>query len=94
MKPHMVWSVPTPRVTTPNRLRADLEASLAHQQQVVGIEAGETVGDFFKAVVRAGIPLSDPLASIEFGNSQCPTGRLVAERDEHGHWEIREARRS
>lgn len=77
------------RITTDSTLMEDLRASV-QQVQRRGLDAGSTWGDFKRAVERLGIADDTPLASIEYGCSQFPTGRLCVELDDHGYAELRE----
>lgn len=89
-----VTSITTPsgeRITTNRTLANDLRLTLARE----GVAYGDTLGDLFEALIRGGARMNEPLGCIDLGNastSRWPGARLVVERDEHGHLEIREAR--
>lgn len=82
----IVRANPQPRVTT--NIAEDCRAIL----KLRGWPMGTTLNDFYLACIDAGMPPDAPLASIEVGISQFPTGRILVEQDEHGAYEIREAR--
>jgi len=86
-----VTSLSTPsgeRITTPSRVTPDLRASLRDR----AISRGHTVRQFFAAVLSLpGVYLDSPLGSVEVGIAQYGSGRIFADRDEHGDLDIREA---
>ena len=76
-----------PKVTTPSRIVPNLQAVL--RERGVPIQSF-TPGHVMDALLSLGIGLNDEIASIEIGVAENGTGRIVAERDAQGRWEIRE----
>lgn len=54
--------------------------------------AGDTWGDFMRAMAEAGVRPNDVIGSIEFGVALRATGRLCIERDANDAIDVREAR--
>lgn len=77
-----------PSITTKERIAEDLRRSL----QLRGVDIGSTFGELLLALRRLGIRDADPIASIEVGIGQAPSGRIVAELDDAGAWEVKEAK--
>jgi hypothetical protein len=75
-----------PLVSTPDRFTEDMHASC----RLRGLSWDGQVSTLADILSALGIREGDVIGSLEIGIAQHGTGRITAERDEFGCWEVRE----